>query len=42
MIEIFTIYKKYVHVASVKSKIMNLLYDKEFVKSNMFHFGASN
>ena len=39
--DIVDIYMKMVKKASVKSKIMNILLDIDFLKSNLLHLGSS-
>jgi hypothetical protein len=42
ILEILSIYKEFVWIASVKHKIMHIILDCDFLKSNLLHMGSSN
>ena len=42
ILDVINIYKEMVFMASVKQKIMRIILDKEFLKTNLLHLESAN
>lgn len=42
ILDVIGIYKEMVYIASVKNKIMRIILDKDFLKTNLLHLASQN